>query len=174
MSKRKASEVESTSTVRVTNPKYSEEATRKLFKLLTPPTEAQVAELLKEGADPNGKKLLHSEASGFSDEDKFVTPLYRAAEHDDGKICKTLLKAGADPNVRNATYWYPLHVAARFGNYAAAEELIKKGADITKTDEYHKDTPADVANKNWYHVLAEKIKSKFTSTHKYSKEQPAK
>jgi ankyrin repeat protein len=62
-----------------------------------------------------------------------ATPLSCAAEFGRAEVLGALLDAGAEPNETNDnSRRFPLHNCAQYGNVAAAEVLIGRGADPTK------------------------------------------
>ena len=78
------------------------------------------------------------------------TPLHLAAEHnEDPEMAATLLRAGADVNVRNVIDATPLHAAAKNDNVEVAETLIRAGAALNPVTYYRSDhgarTPLIVA-----------------------------
>ncbi|CAH1396162.1 unnamed protein product [Nezara viridula] len=106
--------------------------------------------LVREGADIykmiNGESMLHKAASegdtnavinlinsGFRKIDIIdplnVTPLYLAVKHGHLKVAETLLKRGADPNVRNKDLWTPLHQAAVAGHDSIVKLLLSYSAN---------------------------------------------
>lgn len=76
----------------------------------------KVLKLLKQGADPN--------AIG-----EHSTALHAATLMGHNKIVKTLLKHGANPNLKDKQDFYPLHLAASEGRIAICNLLLKGGAD---------------------------------------------
>ena len=78
------------------------------------------------------------------------TPLHLAAEHnEDPEMAGTLLRAGANVNVRNVIDATPLHAAAKNYNVEVAETLIRAGAELNLVTYYRSDygarTPLIVA-----------------------------
>ena len=57
------------------------------------------------------------------------TPLHLAATNPDLTVLQALLKAGANPNVRDADGATPLHMAAYKDNPRHAQALLEAGAD---------------------------------------------
>lgn len=80
--------------------------------------DAQVAELLKSGADPRQGNRYGA------------TPLGEAARRGDVTAMRLLLKAGADANEANAEGQTALMAVARTGNIAAARLLLQHGAKV--------------------------------------------
>ena len=56
-------------------------------------------------------------------------PLHRAAREGHTDVIRTLIAAGADPNVRNIDNTIPLHCAAEGGHAKAVVTLLESGAD---------------------------------------------
>lgn len=77
------------------------------------------------------------------------TPLHYAAQGEEPALVATLVKAGADPNARDAHGgWTPLHLAAWFGKSpAVVAALLAAGADPAARDKAGK-TPWDYAEQN--------------------------
>ena len=72
-----------------------------------------------------------------------------ATIHTTTKTCnvesvKQLLANGADVNVKNASEWTPLHIAAQFGHVEMVEFLLSKGANVNAKDLWGK-TPLNRA-----------------------------
>lgn len=78
---------------------------------------ALVANLLKQGADPNSRNGLE------------LTPLYLAAASHQNDVVKALLKAGATVNAES-NYGNALTFAAISGNAKGAEILLSKGVEV--------------------------------------------
>jgi len=78
--------------------------------------------LLRAGANPNTPA-----SNPFK-----VSPIHSAAAHRDAqrslKVCRLLLDHGADPNVKQAGGWTPLHQAAAHGRREVVELLLAHGA----------------------------------------------
>lgn len=79
--------------------------------------------LLAHGADPNGWDENHHETPILSATDPIDVSDFEAAH--------VLLEAGADPNVRRSDGESPLRMAARGGQHALAEALLRHGAAKT-------------------------------------------
>jgi uncharacterized protein len=62
-----------------------------------------------------------------------VTPLHSAAAGGSAEIVHVLLKAGADPNVRQNGGFTALHAAAQNGDAAMARDLLDHGAEVDPT-----------------------------------------
>jgi ankyrin repeat protein len=96
----------------------------------------QLATLLREHEDlaqargTNGNTLLN---------------LAAAIERADGPLVRTLLAAGADPNLPNDRGWAPLHQAAAIGDVPLIEALLAAGAVITIAAHGDGGTPLAVA-----------------------------
>jgi hypothetical protein len=69
---------------------------------------------------------------------------------------KVLLKAGADPNMADATGQTPLHIAAQTGNHAAATALMAAGGDALLPDAAGR-TPMQLASFGGFQALAEDL-----------------
>ncbi|XP_068249187.1 ankyrin repeat and SOCS box protein 3-like [Palaemon carinicauda] len=80
--------------------------------------------LLSAGADPNMK-------SG----DDWVLPLPRAVANNNIQVVELLLDAGADPNKKDYHYGLPLHVAAEKCLLEISRLLVKRGTELTWTDD---------------------------------------
>lgn len=61
------------------------------------------------------------------------TALHRAARSGIRQVAKTLLQAGADPNIRQNGST-PLHIAARHGHWTITELLLESHADVDTED----------------------------------------
>ena len=99
----------------------------------------QTAEaLLDAGADPDTPA-----ANSFH-----VRPIHSAAANRKGEesyaLCKLLLEKGANPNVRQAGGWTPLHQAAAHGRKAGVELLLAHGAEASAKSADDR-TPAQMA-----------------------------
>ena len=89
-----------------------------------------VAALLAKGADPN----LRNEYGAF--------PLSEAVQAEAQDVVALLLANKADPNLGNLEGETALHVAARAGNLAAAEALLKAGANVNAREQWGGQSPA--------------------------------
>mmetsp|Transcript_6008 Transcript_6008/g.14600 ORF Transcript_6008/g.14600 Transcript_6008/m.14600 type:complete len:235 (-) Transcript_6008:1168-1872(-) len=94
-----------------------------------------VCALLKFGADPN----IEEDTVRFSRhflvcssnilEKRKWTPLFLSVLRRNVDVASSLLKAGADPNLRGKGGWTPLHYASQQGDYRTMWLLLKAGAD---------------------------------------------
>lgn len=83
----------------------------------------EVKRLIKDGVDVNEKY----DWSVWHD----ITALYSAVMWNRAEICKVLIDAGADVNVKYTGGYTILHVAARYGgNTAITKLLIANGSDV--------------------------------------------
>ena len=89
---------------------------------------AQVAKLLKTGANPNVRNRLNT------------TPLLEASFHSNTEAIKALLDAGADPNAAGPDGQTPLMLVARGNNVAAAKRLLEKGAKANARESQRQQT----------------------------------
>jgi len=64
------------------------------------------------------------------------TPLHVAVRNDDEEIALLLLKAGADPNIRNASRRTPFTAAVNSGNQQLVRLLHQYGGDLDALDEW--------------------------------------
>lgn len=129
-----------------------------------------VKELLSSGADPNargtnGVPILHHLPSSYEGQVNFlddvvdtlvtagadvdavargVTALQLAVSADDLPLVLGLIRAGADPNLKDEGGNTPLHDAAMKGNHEVVEALLSAGADPNLKDSQGQ-RPADVA-----------------------------
>lgn len=97
-----------------------------------------VETLLEAGADPNTP----------ADNPSRVAPIHSAAAHRDAErsleLCRLLLANGADPNVKQAGGWTPLHQAAAHGRMELVELLLARGAATQAVSDDER-TPAQMA-----------------------------
>ncbi len=104
--------------------------------------------LLDKGAEPNAPAVNLSR----------VCPIHSAAANRDAEqslpLCQLLLDRGADPNLKQAGGWTPLHQAAAHGRTEIVKLLLAHGASTdAKSDD--KRTPAEMAElKGHAEVLA--------------------
>lgn len=83
-----------------------------------------------------------------------VFPIHAAFNNNNDVICKMLIEAGADVNVRQHGGLTPLHFAAQNGNIDLIIILLEQSADITvKTDAG--ESAADLAAKKGFREIAE-------------------
>jgi ankyrin repeat protein len=89
-----------------------------------------------------------------------VTPLHSAAAspRTDARVpmCRALLSHGADPNLRQAGGFTPLHAAAHAGDRELVRVLLDYGADCHLTTDSG-ETAADLARANGHDELAESL-----------------
>ena len=125
-----------------------------------------VAQLLKQGADPNardpksGDVPLHDAAAAEQPRDLLTllaagaqvdatnrwreTPLMVAVERGNARNVEILLKAGADVRLRDDDGCSALHLACENGNKAIALKLVEAGSDLAQTNRWGR-TPLDEA-----------------------------
>jgi hypothetical protein len=84
-------------------------------------------------------------------------PIHGAAAVGNHALLRILLRAGADPNARNATGETPLHLSARHGHLEGVRELIDCGARVNEQTRYTHATPlmyaAELGRKQVIRVL---------------------
>lgn len=90
-----------------------------------------------------------------------VTPLQSAVAGCHYEITNLLLRAGADPNVRDRSGYTPIHLAAQCGDVRIARLLIFGGANLEAASEEGKQ-PLDVALAAGHDEVAELIKKGIT------------
>jgi len=94
--------------------------------------------LLAAGANPNTPAANPSR----------VAPIHSAAAHRDPgrslEMCRLLLEKGADPTLKQAGGWTPLHQAAAHGRMEVVELLLSRGADTEAVSDDDR-TPAQMA-----------------------------
>lgn len=94
--------------------------------------------LLDQGAEPNAPAVNLSR----------VCPIHSAAAHRDAErslpLCRLLLERGADPNLKQAGGWTPLHQAAAHGRTEIVKLLLEHGASVDAVSD-DKRTPAEMA-----------------------------
>lgn len=80
-----------------------------------------------------------------------VAPLHSAVANADAEvslaIARRLLDAGANPDVRQAGCWTPIHSAAAHGRLPLTRLLLERGADCAPVSEDGR-TPAEMAKEN--------------------------
>lgn len=109
--------------------------------------------LLKAGADPNTPA-----ANSFQ-----VRPIHSAAANrkapESLALCRILLEGGANPNVKQAGGWTPLHQAAAHGRKQAVELLLSHGADVEAKSADDR-TPAQMAEAKGHREIQSLIQRK--------------
>tara|TARA_R110002050_G_scaffold81205_6_gene173601 strand:+ start:2100 stop:2486 length:387 start_codon:yes stop_codon:yes gene_type:complete len=83
---------------------------------------------VRNDADPKAlSKLLKKKAVSINhqDSDNLQTPLHVACIEGRLDLVKVLLKAGAQPNIRDSSGWTPLHCAAKQGHLRICEALLQ-------------------------------------------------
>jgi ankyrin repeat protein len=90
--------------------------------------ENAVADLLREGADPNAR---------YSNQEMGQTALILAAGHGETEAVRMLLRAGANANAGDAIGSTALHAAAHKGAVDAIDELLRAGARPSMADRNH-------------------------------------
>lgn len=73
------------------------------------------------------------------------TPLHIAASHRCQQVVKTLLRFGANVDLRNHAGYTPLHVASMNGNSEIVKLLYLRGADVQSTELYCCYSPVHLA-----------------------------
>ncbi len=88
----------------------------------------------------------------FDPDDPDMTPAHLAAYHDDGDALERLLRAGADPDIRDSEGNTVLHYAAMRGRSVVpgASAKVKNSSSLT---------PADVASANGHAALASTLRT---------------
>lgn len=81
------------------------------------PVAADVAALIRKGANPNGVS-------------QGTRPLNEAVMGGDVDVVETLLKHGANPNGQDSSGWTALHVAQNNDYFELAEVLVARGTDV--------------------------------------------
>lgn len=96
------------------------------------------------------ERLIHAQPEVLTPGQRYGALLVRAAGRSPAHVIDTLLRLGADVNVRDDTGtsvdsaggYTPLHAAAFHGNEEAVITLVKHGADINARDDRYCATPA--------------------------------
>ena len=100
-----------------------------LYRAAADGNDAEVRDLIRNGADVNEESTLLNQAIN---REHHATPLIIAAKLDHFKILHLLLAAGADANYQSSAGWTALMYAGANNNLKAAKLLIEKyGADAT-------------------------------------------
>ncbi len=102
--------------------------------------------LVEKGADVNIE----------TDNKTNLRPLHSACAAGQGAIVSLLLKAGANPNVKQAGGYTPLMTAASLGNAPVVDMLLEEGADPTMKSEDGR-TAATFAKAAGFDALVEKF-----------------
>lgn len=109
--------------------------------------------LLEAGADPNIPA-----ANSFQ-----VRPIHSAAANrkapESLALCRILLEKGANPNVKQAGGWTPLHQAAAHGRRETVELLLSHGADVEARSADDR-TPAQMAEAKGHLEIQALIRSR--------------
>lgn len=102
-----------------------------LIKAVKNGSTKRVKELLKAGASPDAKT-----------QDNFrLTALHLALKKPSIEMTRTLLDAGANPNVPDSTGWYPIHACIHTAGPKHLELLLQYNADVDrKTEDNIQDT----------------------------------
>ena len=114
--------------------------------------------LINHKADKNDVNVANS--SGY-------TPLHVACQSNQAEALKTLLKAGANPTIRNqVTSWVPLHEAAWNGFIDCAKSLMNEGQAPLMPRTEKDETPFDLAEANSQTEMADFLRNMtITSPH---------
>ena len=99
-------------------------------------------------------RLLRDDPACLKAGNRWGHLIVRACEQASGAVVESLVRAGADVNVRDdpktavdcTSGYTPLHAAAFHGNVSAIRMLLKHGASVTARDEKYHGTPAGWAN----------------------------
>lgn len=138
--------------------------------------------LLELGADPKAKSpsnwtpLMYAACYGSAEAVEALIPASDLAAQDNNcggqsvliwatrsnrqshRKVRTLLDAGADPNLATPDDWSPLMSAAAAGNLLGVELLLTRGADATRRNKNGK-TAADWARERGYPAIAEVLEA---------------
>ncbi|MEJ8857668.1 ankyrin repeat domain-containing protein [Variovorax robiniae] len=87
---------------------------------------------------------IPSEASNANDASGDA-PLSRAVAAKDFWRVQTMIRCGADPQLKTGEGWYPIHTAAHSGSPAMVELLARQGANPNARGDYLGWTPLHVA-----------------------------
>jgi ankyrin repeat protein len=99
-------------------------------------------------------RLLRDDPACLKAGNRWGNLIVRASEQASSAVVESLIRAGADVNVRDdpktavdcTSGYTPLHAAAFHGNVSAIRMLLKHGASVTARDEKYPGTPAGWAN----------------------------
>jgi ankyrin repeat protein len=86
------------------------------------------------------------------------TALHSAASRLQSEVVRTLLEAGANPDVRQSAGWTPLHAAAMNGDLTSVELLLAAGADPQATNDEGRSV-SDLANESGDDATTGRIRS---------------
>lgn len=106
------------------------------------------------GRDADVARLLRLDPDALKPGCRWGNLIVRASEHGSGEMVETLLRNGADVNIRDnpqtsidSTAGYtPLHAAAWNGNLSVIPVLLRHGADVRAREEKYHGTPAGWAD----------------------------
>lgn len=106
------------------------------------------------GRDADVARLLHREPDALKPGCRWGNLIVRASEHGSGRMVETLLRNGAQVNIRDdpktaidhTAGFTPLHAAAWNGNVDAIAVLMRYGADVRAREEKYHGTPAGWAD----------------------------
>jgi len=99
-------------------------------------------------------RLLRDDPACLKPGNRWGYLIVRASEQSSGAVVESLIRAGADVNVRDnpktavdcTSGYTPLHAAAFRGNMTAISVLLKHGASVSAREEKYHGTPAGWAN----------------------------
>jgi ankyrin repeat protein len=102
------------------------------------------------------KRLLREDPACLKPGNRWGNLIVRASEQASGAVVESLIRAGADVNVRDdpktavdcTSGYTPLHAAAFQGNMSVISVLLKHGASVSAREEKYHGTPAGWANHN--------------------------
>lgn len=103
---------------------------------------------------PTSSKKLGSTKKVNKRNERGETSLHLAAIRGDVKLCRKLIKAGADVNAKDFAGWAALHEACNHGWFDVAKVLLRAGAHVN-TVGLDNDTPLHDAAINGHRKLAE-------------------
>jgi hypothetical protein len=89
------------------------------------------------GDEFNARALIENRSFDPNDADELARCIDAAASRGDERICRALIRAGADPSQHYPdaprTSWAPLCVAAEYGQTHLVKALLDLGADVNGT-----------------------------------------